>query len=203
MALIEKVILPEWMTMLPMSGICQICNTPQGSTHMYSANNQHDASNRLGFYICGKADCDKYMNNYIKTLFFNLYTSEKWNKILLAFVNRTFLKVQRSNGNIDSDWKIKFSEYSDYDNISEIFNTNPLNFNFIAAILCASDTFNFHIPSFIWENIFNMTVDLYRKNIHLIFGYNLETYVMVYKDTLPIDNRIGKLVDIDTLLEMQ
>lgn len=203
MALIEKVILPEWITMIKMSGICQVCNTPEGSTKHYSLNNQHDASNRLGFYICSKQDCEKNMNNYIDTVLFNLYETQKWNTILLSLANRTFMKVLRSNGDIDSDWKIGFSEYSDSDNIIEILNLNPLNFNFIAAMLCASNTFNFHIPSVIWENIFNMTLEYYRKYVHLIFGCSLDTYVMVYKDSLTKTNRIGKIVDIDTLLQMQ
>ena len=203
MALVKKIILPECMTMIQMSGICQVCNTPEGSTKVYSANNQHDASNRLGFYICSKQECEKYMNNYIDTIYFNLYESQKWNTILLALANRSFIKVQRSNGDINFDWKITFSEYRDSDNIIDILNENPLNFNFITSMLCASDKFNFHISSVIWENIFNMTLDLYRKYVHLIFGFGLETYVMVYKDSLSKTNRIGKLVDIDTLLEMQ
>lgn len=201
MALNNEPILPQWLSMIQHSGICQKCNSPEGNSYIYSLNNQHDASNLIGFYICSKQDCKTYMSNYIDMIFFNLYTSQKWNRIMHTLVNRSYIKVLRSNGNIDYDWKIYFSSYSDNDANLEMLNKYPLNDNFISAILCAYNKFDFYIPSVIWENIFNMTIELYSKHVHLIFGLNLETYIMVYKENIDLNLRICKLIDLDTLVD--
>ena len=194
-----ELILPEWLTMMYCNGVCQVCENPSGPTIVFSINNQHDASNRLGFYICSKKDCEKHIETYIQHIYTNLYKSNIWYNVLYKIANRSHVNVLRSNGNIDTNWKIKLSSYSDsYENL-ELLDKYPLYASFIVAMLCAKDKYDFNICNDIWENIFNMTLELYAPHVHLIFGTSLEKNIMVYQENIDPALNIEKLVNIETL----
>jgi len=192
-------ILPEWLTMMYCTGICQVCKNPSGQTMVFSMNNQHNACNRLGFYTCSKKECENYMDNYIKNIHKDLYKSNIWYRVLHKISNRSNVHVLRSNGTIDTNWKISLSRYSVSEENSELMDKNPLFKLFITAMLCAKEKYDFRVCNDIWENIFRMTLELYIPHVHLIFGSGLEKYIMVYQENIDPSLNIEKLVNIDTL----
>lgn len=56
----------KWLTMMYSSGICQICNTPEGNTHSYYLNRFYDGDNKFGHYTCGKTECKSFIQKYLK-----------------------------------------------------------------------------------------------------------------------------------------
>ena len=197
---VQNIILPIQLTMIYGSGICHYCTNPTGDTRTYNMNVQVDPSNKIGFYTCGKDECQKYMKKYIKSLFSNIYKTQLWNSILSKIANRTFVSVLRSNGNIDTDWKLKFNVFSDSNEKIELLEKNPLNKSFLTAILCIRYNYNINVPSEIWEHIYNMALESYTPYVNLIISRGLEKYITVYKDNINPLLSIEKQVDITTLV---
>ena len=185
------------LTMIYGSGICQLCETPEGDTRTFSINWKVDPSNKCGYYTCGKDECQKSMEQYISLLYSEIYESRLWNLILHKIANRIFVSVKRSSGLVDNDWKLKINEYITSNTNLDIY---PLNTLFITAMLCVRHL-GINIPSEIWEHMYyEFALQSYTPYVHLIIASGMEKYIMVYKEnkTSPLLN-IEKLVNIKTL----
>ena len=185
------------LTMIYGSGICQVCETPEGDTRTFSINCKVDPSNKCGYYTCGKDKCHNSMEHHISLVYSEIYESRLWNLILHKIANRIFVSVVRSSGSVDNDWKIKINEYI-------TSNTNldkyPLKTLFLSAMLCVIDL-GINIPSEIWEHMYyEFALQSYTPYVHLIISSGMEKYIAVYKEnkTSPLLN-IEKLVNIETL----
>ena len=193
------IIYPRWLTMVFGSGICQICKTPKGNTHSYYINNHHNVSNKLGFICCGKDECNENMENYIKSVYNSVYESKLWRNILIKIANRTYVKVLRSNGNIENNWKIQLSTYSDTPKNLEKLDKCPLDISFYTAILSVRQFYSFHIPNDIWEYIYNIILESYKPNVHLIIKGGLEKDILVCQEHINPELSLEKLVNIESL----
>ena len=71
---IEFFIPLKWLTLIYVSGICQLCEKPEGNTHSYSLNYKcNNGDDKRGFMVCGKEKCNFYIKTYIKILYNNIY----------------------------------------------------------------------------------------------------------------------------------
>ena len=171
---------PVWLTMVPGSGECQICKTPEGKTHTYYLNIRYNGDDKFGFLVCGKEECNTSIKHYLDTLYSNIYNTKTWKRILNIYANNLFIKVERSNGDIEYDWTLD----NDWDHDS---NKIPLRTSFMYAILCQhknNDARDAHdardarricsrLPNEIWEYIYTISLEKYRENINLTLNqYN-------------------------------
>jgi hypothetical protein len=184
----ENIIQPQRLFIMRTHNICQFCENPEGEVFSFYLNKfDYTSYNILGFYRCSKDECNKNMENYIKSMFQYIYNSKSWKNIILKAVNQNFISVPRTSGVIDDDWKIKLKEYDDNNNKIEKY---PLNKSFYNAILSSQRSNNI-LPQEIWMYIHDICISLYNKDIYLIFKID-KPCIMVCKDN------IEKIVYLDT-----
>jgi len=159
--------LPRWLTMIPSSGECQICKTPEGQTRTYYLNIRFIGNDKSGFLVCGKEECNLFIQTYMKNLYDTIYTSKTWKRILNIYANNLFITIKRTSGDIEHDWVLD----NDYDHDS---NKIPLATSFIYASLCCNKNDDYaNLPSDIWEYMYNLCLETYKDNINLSFSnYN-------------------------------
>jgi len=163
---------PKWLTMIYGSGICQLCEKPEGNTRTYSLNYKCNyGSDKRGFMVCGKKECNFYIQTYIKILYHNIYITKKWQELLLKRANNSFVSVTRSNGVIENDWVLCNSE-----------NINTSIHNVMMTIILCCQTKNKFLPSELFEFIYNYLVYSYNDDIELIINSTIHT-----EDKLIID----------------
>lgn len=194
----------KWLTMMYSSGICQICNTPEGNTHSYYLNRFYDGDNKFGHYTCGKTECKSFIQKYLKKIYNEIYKTKQWQKILNLYANNIFIKVTRSNGDIENDWQI--SDFSDKKKVS-------LSLSVLYSILCnkkqgevqneEDQNGKSHIgfvilPSDIWEYIYSLCLQSYSKDINIELIYENET-TMNTKIRVSKDHDLYKKIDIDMI----
>ena len=194
----ENPVCPRRLVMMCSSGICQFCDNPEGTTNGFHLNMRFDCSNLLGFYSCNKDECVNKMDNYVKNMYKYIYNLQSWKNIIYKAVNQSFISVPRSNGNIDTDWKVamKTKYDSEYNEIASY----PLNHLFYTAILCTEKCVLIinKLPQELWIYIYDICIASYNKQVHLIFDYD-KPYIMMHRDAiLPNDKPIQKLVPLDT-----
>ena len=180
-------IYPRWLTMVPSSDICQICNTPEGNTHSYYLNIRHDSDDKSGYLVCGKQECNIAIKSYMHNLYSDVYNNKIWKELLNIYANHLFIKVQRTNGTFEYDWQL--DNYWEHDS-DEI----PLYISFICAILCNTTVSDDNtciypiLPNEIWEYIYNICIEFYRHNINVKLTFNsnncLEPCIRVKKGDL-------------------
>jgi len=175
---------PTWLTMVPGSGECQICNTPEGHTRTYYLNIRYCFDDKFGYLVCSKEECNLIIKSYMKNLYNSIYNTKTWKRILNIYANNLFITVERANGDIEHDWILD----NDYDHNS---NKIPLRTSFIYAILCCNKNDDYaKLPVEIWEYIYNLCLDTYKDNINLsLCSYNknkncLEPYIRVKKGNI-------------------
>ena len=172
---------PRWLTMIPGSGECQICNTPEGDTRTYYLNIRYNCNDKFGFLVCSKKECNLLIKLYMKNLYNSIYNTKTWKLILNIYANNLFITVERSNGDIEHDWVLD----NECDHSS---NKIPLRTSFIYAILCCNKNDDYaKLPNEIWEYIYNICLDTYKDNINLsLCSYNK------YKNSLEPHIRVKK-----------
>ena len=172
---------PRWLTMIPGSGECQICNTPEGDTRTYYLNIRYNCNDKFGFLVCSKKECNLLIKLYMKNLYNSIYNTKTWKRILNIYANNLFITVERSNGDIEHDWVLD----NECDHSS---NKIPLRTSFIYAILCCNKNDDYaKLPNEIWEYIYNICLDTYKDNINLsLCSYNK------YKNSLEPHIRVKK-----------
>jgi hypothetical protein len=185
------------------SGICQICDTPEGNTHSYYLNRCYDGDNKFGHYTCEKKECKTFIQKYLKKIYNEIYKTKQWQKILNLYANNIFIKVTRSNGDIENDWQI--SDFSDT-------KKNPLSLIVLYAILCNKKQGESRdgkcqvgfviLPSDIWEYIYSLCLQSYSKDINIELIYENETTmntkIRVSKGEELYD-KLNKKIDIDMI----
>lgn len=165
---LQKLHIPlRWLTMIYGSGDCQICKDPQGNTRTYYINIKYNSDNKFGFLVCSKEECNLCIQAYIKNLYSNIYNTKTWKRILNIYANNLFIKVERSNGDIENDWIL--DNDSDHDS-----NKIPLRMSFIYAILCCNKNNEYaKLPIELWIYIYNICLETYKTNINLtLCNYN-------------------------------
>jgi len=194
----DNPIYPKWLTWMNSSGICQICDNPEGEVNSFHLNMKFKLSNRLGFYTCDKPECIKKMKNYMYKMHKYIYNSKSWKNIIYKVVNNSFISVPRSSGAIDTDWKVIMKTRYDSNYIEQ--NQYPLNQSFYTAILCTEkcELICNKLPQEIWMYIYDICISLYNEDVHLIFEIN-KPFVLMHRDAiLPNEKSIQKLVPLDT-----
>ena len=157
---IEFTIPPKWLTMVYGSGICQLCEKPEGNTHTYTLNYKYNnGDDKRGFMVCGKTECNLYIKTYINILYHSLYITKKWKKLLVKRANNSFVSVTRTNGTIEHDWILCSNETK----------TTSVYDVMMTLILCCQKK-NIFIPSELFEYIYNYLIYSYNDDIHLIFN---------------------------------
>lgn len=156
----EFTIPPKWLTMVYGSGICQLCEKPDGNTHTYTLNYKcNNGDDKRGFMVCGKAECNLYCKTYINILYHSLYITKKWQELLVKRANNSFVSVKRSNGTIEHDWLLCSNENK----------TTSVYDVMMTLILCCQQK-NIFIPTELFEYIYNYLIYSYNNDIHLIFN---------------------------------
>jgi hypothetical protein len=193
----EKPLYPIWLTWMYSSGICQLCDNPEGDVNSYHLNLKFNFSNRLGFYTCDKQECIKKMENYIYNIHKHIFASKSWQNILYKAANNRFISVPRSSGSIDTDWKVVMK--TRYDSEYKEKSQYPLNQSFYTAILCSEkcDLICNKLPQELWMYIYDICITLYNEDIHLIFELD-KPYILVRKFELDIKDSVEKIVALDT-----
>lgn len=194
----ENPVYPRRLVMMCSSGICQFCDNPEGGVHSINLNMHFNYRNLLGIYSCSKDECLKKMKDYTNNMYKYIYNSQSWKNIIYKAVNQSFISVPRSNGTIDTDWKVVMQ--NTYDSEYNEILTYPLNLSFYAAILSSekSDLIVNKLPQEIWIYIHDICIALCNKQVHLIFEID-KSYVLMRRDAiLPDDKSIQKLVSLDT-----
>jgi hypothetical protein len=178
---------PQWLTMVPGSGKCQLCKTPEGNTRTYYLNIKYNGDDKCGFLVCGKKECNYSIKTYLHKLYSNIYTTKTWNRILNIYANNLFIKVERTNGTIENDWVIDNYNYCETNS-----NKIPLNISFLYAILChnknSENKLYSKLPNDIWEYIYTISLETYTKNINLSLSCygkdNIETFIRARKNQI-------------------
>ena len=175
---------PRWLTMIPGSGECQVCKDPQGNTSSYYLNIRFNGDDKFGYLVCGKKECNLFIQTYMKNIYSNIYTSKTWKRVLNIYANNLFISVERSNGDREHDWVLD-------NNFDPNSNSIPLHTSFLYAILCSNKNDNYtKLPSEIWEYMYNLCLETYKDNIILsLSSYNkykecLEPYIRVKKGNI-------------------
>ena len=192
----EKPLYPIWLTWMSSSGICQLCDNPEGEVNSYHINMKFNLSNRLGFYTCNKDKCIKKMEQYIYNMNQYIYNSKSWKNIIYKAVNNSFINVSRTSGSIDTDWNVLMKIKYDSEFNEKI--QYPLNQLFYTAILSSEkcDLIIKKLPQELWIHIYDICIDLYNEDVHLIFQHD-KPYILVRKFELDIKDSVEKLVSLD------
>ena len=175
---------PRWLTMVPGSGECQVCKKPEGHTRTYYLNIRYNGDDKFGYLVCGKEECNLFIQTYMKNIYDSIYNTKTWKRILNIYANNLFITVERSNGDLEHDWVLD----NDCDHNS---NKIPLRTSFLYAILCCTKHDEYAtLPSEIWEYMYNLALETYTDNINLsLCSYNkdkncLEPHIRVKKDQI-------------------
>ncbi len=170
----EFTISPKWLTMIFGAGICQLCENPEGRTHTYILNYKcNNGDDKRGFIICGKEECNFYMKTYIKILYYKIYMTKKWQKLLLKRANNSSVSVTRSNGTIENDWLLCTNETK----------TTSVYDIMMTLILCCQKI-NIFIPPELFEYIYNYLVYSYNDDIYLIINPTINSEDKLNMNTL-------------------
>ena len=130
------------------------------------------------------------MKIYIANLYKTIYNSEVWNKILIKVSENSFMRVLRSNGHVDNDWRVNIGN-----------NCIPLSLSFKEAKLCSVNK-KLYLPNELWEYIYKICLNMYSKDINIIFEYNYfdcctSAYIKLENSDPNIEKRLEKPINLD------
>lgn len=169
---------PKWLTMIYGTGICQLCEKPEGNTHSYSLNYKcNNGDDKRGFMVCGKDECNFYIKTYIKILYNNIYITKKWQELLLKRANNCFVSVTRSSGAVENDWVL-------YDNNNDNENINTPVYDIMMTLILCCQSKNIFLPSELFEYIYNYLIYSYNDDIYLIINPTINNEDKLIMETL-------------------
>jgi len=179
------------LTMVSASGLCQLCEKPEGITRTYIFNYKfYNGEDKRGFIVCAKDECNFYIKTYIKFLYNNVYITKQWKELVYKRANNIFVSVKRTNGVVENDWLLcedNIKTISIYDTVTIL-------------ILCCKKL-NLNISSDIFEYIYKVLIKLYNDDIHLLFDnvINIEDKLSTKASIRCFKGNMSKTMPIELL----